>query len=151
MVVMAVRTFGLPDLRGRIAMHAGNGNGPGLSPVRLGQKGGTERHTLTAAQMPSHGHTATLHASDARGNTAVPHEFIPETITEPAMQINSMLASKPRTKIYHEDAPAVSIGDMDARSITMTNTGGGQSFSIRNPYLGVNFIIALQGVFPSRN
>ena len=49
-------TFGLPDLRGRVAMHPGNG--PGLSPRQLGQKTGTETNTLTVNQMPAHNHTA---------------------------------------------------------------------------------------------
>ena len=142
-------TFGLPDLRGRTAVHPGNG--PGLPSVSLGQKGGATTATLSIANMPSHNHTATLHASDERGNTAVPHEIIPATTTDPQVDINSMLASKPRTNIYHEDPPAVSIGDMDARSITLSNTGGGQSFNIRDPYLGINHIIALFGIFPSRN
>ena len=142
-------TFQLPDMRGRSPVHAGQG--PGLSNIRLGQRGGAETHTLTTAQLPSHNHSPRLHASNARGDTAVPHEFIPATPTDPDVQINSMLASKPRTNIYHENAPAVSIGEMDARSITSSNVGGGQSFSIRSPYLAVNFIIAIQGIFPSRN
>lgn len=141
-------TFGLPDLRGRSAVHSGgNSAGPGLPAVQLGQKGGAVSHTLTTAQMPSHNHSATLHATNERGNTAVP--YVPATIDTPA--IGHMLASKSRTNIYHDDAPAVSIGDMDARSITVANQGGGQSFNIQDPYLGVNFIIALQGIYPSRN
>ena len=60
-------TFALPDLRGRVAMHAGNG--PGLSPRRLGEKGGSENVTLTDNQIPSHNHNVRLGAGD--GNLKV--------------------------------------------------------------------------------
>ena len=52
-------TFGLPDLRGRAAVHSGSGSGPGLNRINLGQKGGTENVTLTIANMPSHNHSLT--------------------------------------------------------------------------------------------
>ena len=129
-------TFGLPDLRGRTAVHPGNG--PGLSSIRWGQKGGAETHTLTVAQMPSHTHTATatLRGIDRRGNKALPG--------------GHTLASKSRTNIYQTAAPDV---DMQAGSVTVSiaNTGGGQPFNIRDPYLGIYHIIALQGIFPSRS
>ena len=61
-------TFGLPDMRGRIPIHAGTG--PGLSQRRLGAKGGTERETITVTQMPSHTHP--LHGTDDPGDTPNP-------------------------------------------------------------------------------
>ncbi|KXI30491.1 phage tail protein [Paraglaciecola hydrolytica] len=142
-------TFALPDLRGRVAIQPGNG--PGLSSYSWGQRGGVEHVTLTANQMPSHTHaatstvssiSATLHGTDAAGDSATP-------------SANS-LASKSRTNIYSSNAPDV---DLHADSIsveatvgtTLTNTGGSQSHENRMPYLAIYHVIALQGIYPSRN
>ena len=133
-------TFGLPDLRGRTAI--GPRQGPGLSNYRLGERGGVQSVTLTVAQMPSHGHTATatatLSGTNALGNSAVPG--------------GNTLASKGRTNIYSTNAPDV---DMHADSVNVTasvaNTGGSQAHENRMPFLAINHIIALQGIYPSRN
>ena len=129
-------TFALPDLRGRTAIHPGQG--PGLSSYRLGQKGGAERVTLTVNQMPSHTHaaTATAHASSTRGNDSDP--------------TGNIMAVKSRTNIYSNVAPDVT---MKAASVTVSNanTGGSQAHENRMPYLAINHIIALVGTFPSRN
>lgn len=133
-------TFALPDLRGRSAVHPGTG--PGLSPIQWGQRGGAEFHTLTTTQMPSHGHSATttaaLNGINTRGDSASPG--------------GNTLASKPRTNIYSTTAPNVA---MAAGSVTATttigNTGGSQRFPIRDPFLGVYHVIALEGNFPSRS
>jgi len=121
-------TFGLPDLRGRVAIHPGTG--PGLSNRRLGEKGGTERETLTINQMPSHTHG--LQASDTRGNSS-----------DPTGRINAV---KSRTNIYSDTAPNVSMSTQ-----AVANTGAGQAHNNMQPWLGINHIIALQGVYPSRN
>ena len=128
-------TFALPDLRGRVAIHPGNG--PGLSNYRLGERGGVERVTLVAAQMPAHSHAATaaLNATDSRGNSAVPG--------------GNILANKSRTNIYSTAAPDVTMNS-DAVTVEVANAGGNQSHENRMPYLGINHIIALQGLFPSR-
>ncbi|NQZ24317.1 MAG: phage tail protein [Colwellia sp.] len=125
-------TFGLPDLRGRVAIHPGNG--PGLSPRALGARGGQEMVTLTTAEMPSHNHDVKLRGKDASGNSATPD--------------GNSLATKRRTNIYSSAAPDV---DMHVGSIAENYSGGSQAHNNMMPFLGVNHIIALAGIFPSRN
>lgn len=125
-------TFGLPDLRGRIAMHPGNG--PGLTPYTLGQAGGQEQVTLTPPQMPAHNHNVqvTLHASSADGDDPNPIGRFPGKSTEDT---------------YSD----TSDGNMAAPVVTEQNTGGGQPHTNVQPFRCVNYIIALVGVFPSRS
>lgn len=125
-------TFGLPDLRGRNAVHVGQG--PGLSNIRWGQRFGAESVVLTTGQMPAHNHTATIHATDTSGNTADPDTAI--------------LASKSRTNIYSNAAPNVT---MNAATVSVSNSGSNQPVSVRDPSLGIYHSIALTGIFPSRN
>lgn len=120
-------TFGLPDLRGRVAVHAGDG--PGLTPYRLGAKAGTESVTLTTNQLPSH-----THSMVARTN--------PANDTNPA----GKSLGRPAEDTYVSTGATA---PMDAASIG--SSGGGQSHTNIQPYQVVNYIIALQGVFPSRN
>lgn len=126
-------TFGLPDLRGRVAIHAGSG--PGLSPRTLGEKSGSETTTLTVANMASHNHSVTLHGESAAANTKSP--------------TGAMLAF-PATEIYAAPVPADE-KLMAADSIKQQNVGSGTPFNNIQPFNTVNFIIALQGVFPSRS
>ena len=120
-------TFALPDVRSRVMIHAGQG--PGLSNRSLGQKSGTETETLTVVQMPNHTHT--LRASG--GNA---------TETEPA---NNVLASPSRTRLY-DSGPNV-----DMNTAAITSTGGSKAHNNMPPYTTLNCIIALEGIFPSRN
>ena len=122
-------TFGLPELRGRYAMSSGTG--PGLSPRSLGQRSGAEQVTLSETQMPSHTHTPQLRASEEASDTGKPE--------------GNVLASGP---VYHTGAAT---HDMGSSSITSANAGGGQSVNNMPPFLVLNYCIALQGVFPSRN
>lgn len=125
-------TFGLPDLRGRIPIHAGSG--PGLSPRRLGQKAGSEKVTLTINELPSHTHPLTATTGAAVGR-------------DPVSAQNSNLS------------PGVAGGDGYARrfqgvplsSQAITMVGGSQSHANLQPFLCVNFIIALFGIYPSRH
>lgn len=123
-------TFGLPDLRGRVPMHPGNG--PGLSSRSLGQRIGRETVTLSTANMPSHSHN--LVSSSNTPDT-------PESV-------NAFLPSNGRRDpaIY-----ASAIGTTTFMGASISSTGGSQGFSIEQPSQCVNFIIALQGVFPSRS
>ncbi|OEJ98868.1 phage tail protein [Flavivirga aquatica] len=134
-------TFALPDLRGRIAMH--EGTGPGLSPVRLGQRGGSELVVLTTNELPNHNHSG----STLNGSVSV--NEVDGYSDEPA---GRNIGISPTDTPYNDK---VTDRTMAADSVNITgntsNTGGSRPFSIRNPYLGVNYIIALQGIFPSRS
>ncbi len=119
-------TFALPDLRGRVPVHPGHG--PGLTSRTLGERGGTETETLTANQIPPHSHL--LRANSGRADS-----------TDPS---NATIA-KANEDTYNENNTDVNMkGDT-------ANAGGGQAHNNMQPYLCVNFIIALQGVFPSRS
>jgi microcystin-dependent protein len=123
-------TFGLPDLRGRVPV--GQGQGPGLSPRAIGELAGVENVTLTAQQMPAHNHAAM--ASGAKGNT-----------NSPIGKVWSKDAGV-QSATYTGNAPD---GTMAANAIG--SAGGSQPHENMPPYLGVNFIIALEGIYPSRN
>jgi len=122
-------TFALPDLRGRVAIHPGHG--PGLSDYRQGTTGGTESNTLTVNQIPSHTHTVNAVAED--GNQSVPTNHLPAG-----------------TKVLDQE-----YSDADAtttmKSTMINNTGGGLPVNNIQPYGTVNYIICLEGIYPSRS
>ena len=121
-------TFGLPDLRGRVPIHAGSG--PGLSPRRLGAKAGAENVTLTVNQLPSHNH-GPIQASE---NSA----------TERTASGN--VTAESVTRVYRD---AATLSNMNTASLT--NVGGSRKHTNLMPFLCVNFIIALFGIYPSRH
>jgi microcystin-dependent protein len=123
-------TFGLPDLRGRVPIH--QGQGPGLTNRVLGEMGGSETVTLTANELPPHTHN--LQANTGPGTSVAP--------------VNGavLAASTARDKVY---GTAVPNAVMSAQSIGPA--GSGLPHANMQPYLAVNFIIAIQGIFPSRN
>jgi len=122
-------TFALPDLRGRVPIH--RGEGPGLSNYSLGEIGGSQTITLTTAQLPAHSHSVNALTTD--GNTSIPTGALPAG-----------------TKTL--DPEYSNLTSNTAMSASMIgSTGGGQPVSIIQPYLTVHYIIALQGVFPPRN
>ncbi len=122
-------TFALPDLRGRTAI--GNGQGPGLSDYVLGEMAGTENVTLLLSNMPAHNHP--LMASLA-----------PEDSQSPT---NAALASAGGAAIY------TTAGQLDTvmKNGSVGNAGSNIPVSVLSPFLVLNYIIAVQGVFPSRN
>lgn len=122
-------TTALPNLQGRAPMHPGNG--PGLTPRRLGQRGGTETVTLTEAQIPNHGHTARAVNGQAVTNS-------PGSGSAPAQG-------------QGRGANLYSSADPDGTLRQLDDVGGGQAHNNLQPYLAMNFIIALQGLFPSRS
>ena len=115
-------TFALPDLRGRVPIHAGQG--PGLSPYNLGQVSGAETTTLLATNLPAHNHG--ISASSGAQTTNRPN--------------NGYLAAGNR----YATSP-------NATMAPTATTGAGQPFNNVQPYLTLNFIIAIEGIFPSRN
>lgn len=122
-------TFGLPDMRGRIPIHAGSG--PGLTPRKLGAKSGAENVTLTTNELPNHTHN--VNASDQQGSS-----------TSPANQF----FGQEGLNVYH--AAPLSSNVTNLKSSAVTPVGGSQSHSNLMPALCVNFIIALYGIYPSR-
>jgi microcystin-dependent protein len=140
-------TFALPDLRGRVPIHVGQG--PGLSPFLLGQTGGIESVTLTTNQMPIHTHAITLGTLAAAANVKTG----PGNAQSP---VGNVLAGEAAgvTATYGSAAPDAL---MRAGAVSLTgtptaaNAGGGQPFDNHQPYLTFSFVIALQGIFPSRN
>ncbi|HWD94748.1 MAG TPA: tail fiber protein [Verrucomicrobiae bacterium] len=123
-------TFALPNLQSRVPIHMGTG--PGLSTYVEGQQGGTEAVTLNTNQMPIHSHL--VNSVGNGGNQASP--------------VNSMPAVESTGTSLNYSNAAVT-GQMNPG--TIGNSGGSQPFPIVQPYLVINFIIALQGIFPSRN
>jgi microcystin-dependent protein len=127
-------TFGLPDFRGRIPV--GAGQGAGLSPILLGERSGSPTHTLLTSQMPEHTHTPVIAVgvSSASGNTG-----------------NPAGATLALSSANHYGPAANANATMTGSGISVALAGGGQPFNKQMPYLGSNFIIALEGIFPSRN
>ncbi len=115
-------SFALPELRGRSPIHVGNGHAQA-------EKSGQEGVTLNTADMPAHIH-AEMASSDAVSSS------------DPTNRVTGTNAGKP----YHSDGTAANMAaDM------LTNAGGGQAHNNMQPYLAVNYCIALRGLFPSRN
>lgn len=127
-------TFALPDFRGRIPVSMGQGGG--LSNYNIGEQTGTESVTLNLNQMPMHNHM--MLASSAAGNQSNPIGNMPATLQPP---LGAFWVPPDKTA-----APAVA---MDANAISYV--GGSLPHENRMPALAISFIIALKGVFPSRN
>jgi microcystin-dependent protein len=122
------QTFSLPDLRGRVAV--GQGQGPSLSSYAQGQTGGSERVPLDVAQIPAHTHTMM-----AAANVTAPNPGPGLALGTPATAV----------RLYGTNLPTglspASIGPF----------GSGNAHENRQPFLALNYIIALTGIFPSRN
>ncbi len=116
-------TFALPNLQGRVPIHVGNGH-------TLGERAGEQAHTVSVAEMPAHTHVA--QASAAAGTQNVP--------------ANNMMLSQRAAEIYRApSSPAPMVAN------TLSNAGGSQAHLNMQPFLALNFCIALQGIFPSQN
>ena len=125
-------TFGLPDLRGRFPLH--QGLGPGLTNRPIGSKVGTEDVTLIEMQMPLHTHQLDGTTEQADSNASGGGDPTGRVLADASINV------------YSAQAPD---SDFDANAVT--NTGDDQKHSNIMPFLCVNFIIALTGIFPSQN
>lgn len=127
-------TFALPDFRGRVGV--GTGTGPGLPSVVLGEVSGSPTTTLLTNNIPAHTHALNASASGPTVNTAS----------------GNLLASQSRSNggtmpnVYAPNSNPATMGNL-----AIGITGGSQPFSIMQPYLGMNYIICMEGIFPSRN
>jgi len=134
-----INTFALPDLQGRTPV--GTGQGTNLSNITLGEVTGTETVILTPANLPPHVHNGnislSLRASSNAGDESVPDDFYPAAANENAY------ANTPTAGTY--------FGPPTIISTTIGPSGGSQPFEVLQPYLAINYIICLQGLFPSRN
>jgi microcystin-dependent protein len=120
-----INNFALPNLQGNVAIHQGNG-------FQVGQVGGEQAVTLTSAQMPSHSHTA--QCVNAKANKP-----------NPTGNVWAQDAAG-TTAEYSNAAPGAAMAPS-----AIAPAGGNQPHDNMQPYLTVTFIIALQGIFPSRN
>lgn len=120
-------TFALPDMRGRVPYH--QGTGPGLSTYSLGQRGGSEEVTLTSAELPAHTHTANSNPADG-GQVSPTNNFW----------------GGASSNIYSTTPPAVAMNPL-----AVGLSGGNQPHENMPPFLCVNFIINLEGIYPAQN
>ena len=125
-------TFNLPDLRSRVAI--GQGSGPGLSTYNVGQAAGVEQETLSVSNLPAHNHFMMASGDGQTQNTAS----------------GASLASQGRDGIM-PTIYAAGTGNPVAMASTTSNAGGNVPVDIIQPYLCINYCIAVQGIYPSRN
>jgi microcystin-dependent protein len=144
-------SFGLPDLRGRSAV--GPRHGPGLSSYQLGQRGGVETVVLTQNQMPSHSHNAIAGTSGGYipFSTDPAENEIPQTGDVLAAANFPGTLGATNVKAFGPASSLVAGQAATSSAPTILNNGGSQYHTNIQPFLSVNYIIALQGVFPSRN
>lgn len=126
-------TFALPDLRGRFTM--GQGDGPGLTPRRAGQKGGAETRIMTVQTMGAHNHLVNANNND--GDKPGPG--------------GKLLAAAPTGGTGNETVYSTEAPNKQMNSTMISNTGGNQPFPVADPFLALTHCISLQGLFPSRN
>jgi microcystin-dependent protein len=132
-------TFALPDLRGRMPMNIGQG--PGLTSRVLGEQGGVETVTLLTTEMPAHTHTL-----NTRNDPTTDANYV-------ATPVAGYFVSR---YLYHVNSSALAWTKNTASPVslhpnTLAAFGGNQPHQNLQPYLSVNWCIALQGIFPSRN
>ena len=165
-------TFGLPDLRGRVPMHPGNG--PGLTSRNLGAKGGRQYVSLVGVNLPPHHHAISSDTANG-GKVMVTATTTPVTTASLKVGKEGMGSTPTDTAAGNYIGKSLNTGNKIYRDVvnpsgelqglqvnvtadttvavggTTQDTGSGASFDIMQPFTAVYFIIALQGIFPSRN
>ncbi|NRB42157.1 MAG: phage tail protein [Pseudomonadales bacterium] len=153
-------TFGLPDLRGRTAMSTGRHPG---SPFdwRMGQTTGVETHTININEMPNHSHVASF--TPGSGDTNAEHNVSTDKATLDVPTEGAYLAANDGGRsagvlMYRADAGegTVKLGGVGGGSgvggsVSLQSTGGSQAIGLMQPTLALNYCIALEGLYPSRN
>ncbi len=123
--------FALPDLRGRVPIHCGQG--PGLPPYQMGQAGGYPTVVLSTNEIPSHTHVATVNAKAADADQAAPTNNYWAQLTRGAAAYAA-----------NHDTP------MAADAVQVGASGGGEAHQNMQPYLTIRFCVALEGIYPRR-
>ncbi|QDE32883.1 MULTISPECIES: phage tail protein [Shewanella] len=161
-------TFGVPDLRGRSPV--GVGHGPGLSLIDRAEGGGSEAINMTQAHLPSHSHTSTFTGTPAPVSitadvaTSTANAMVPPTSGSTAYLSATMATAGPSNVVFNglftETPPGTTKAQLggfnggpvtSAGTVNIEPTGIGNPIPVRNPYLGINFIIALEGEYPAHN
>ena len=129
-------TFALPDLRGRVPVHPGQGSG--LTRRNLGEKGGLEKVSLSLSELPAHSHrgTASLNANNEASEVSRPEKMFPSMLSGGVTGYASRGKAKMNSGVV---------------SVSISRAGGNVPHPNMQPYLGVQYIIALEGVFPPRS
>lgn len=159
-------TFALPDLRGR--MPIGDGNGPGLTARRIGQKAGAENVTLNTTQIPAHNHqisnqatadtsslaaggTAKIKCNSAAGNSQSPEGNYPAATTRGGDTIYSSTGANDMNGNAVDLNVSISGNVNVSVNSTCGNTGSNSGHENMQPWLCMNYVIALDGIYPSRS
>jgi microcystin-dependent protein len=127
-----VQNFALPNLQGRVGVS--QGQGPGLSPVVLGQVGGSAAVSISVANLPAHSHglsTASTKVHDGQGDSSSPKATFAANVGNG----------------YHEATTATSAPNLQG---TTDPVGNAAPINVLNPYLGLNYCICVEGIYPSR-
>ncbi len=132
-------TFALPDLRGRAVLHEGAGHA-------LGQRGGAVSVSLTAAELPAHEHTESSVAGGLQGHGS---DDADSTAPGPGQVLGNLQAPLALHAFSDSEANTTAIGGTSL-SAEVADAGSSQAHENRQPYLALNYIIALRGIFPSR-
>ncbi|WEK32361.1 MAG: tail fiber protein [Candidatus Pseudomonas phytovorans] len=147
-------TFALPDLRGRLPLGTGLGPGLGQTPVDPGDKDGAYTQQLNALNLPSHavqipGQTfpVAIPAVEGIGNASAPSTGAVLAKTNDSGGVGSVI------DVYSSDPSTTTLKpfNVTTAAVNANVVGASQPFSVQNPYLGLNFIICVEGYYPSRN
>ncbi|USD39153.1 phage tail protein [Ferrimonas sp. SCSIO 43195] len=155
-------SFGLPEMRGRVPVHCGgtSGTGPGLPTWRLGERAGSTTHRLNVLELPSHNHQIQGNNVAFTGTANIEPPASNESANQgtPKGNVPAIIGTTDRPTKAYSDAPDAAMKAFPATvsgTAALTGqtllTGGSQAFSIMQPSIAMNYVIALMGIFPSRN